>query len=206
MPLTYLGRYIWTGFTSNNLPFTICLLNSKLQASFEEYLALLPLGSGYPVNSILSSSDRRSSEYRLSKNQFLALINTERPDFPIVAGSLSFHPGNVHDYHLRHGCRIHIYLLEQYRGIALGTFLLQAFEMWARKHGFLRLSAGTLASNIVSVKLFLKQGFKIEGRTYRAVIIRQASSEGEKEYFVDAVLLGKWIGSDGVDFPHQFST
>jgi len=85
----------------------------------------------------------------------------------------------------RHLCSVGIHLLREYRGLGIGTRLLELAVEWARARGYLKIDASIFATNAASLALFRKLGFEEEGRRPRQFLV-----EGE---FVDEVLMGKLL-------------
>ena len=202
MKIDKVGEYSWKGISKDVKSFEIRLRESKDDNQFQNFISALPLDAAYPKKIILSESDTRPGEFRFSKNHFIVEFDNK------IIGALSFHPGSEHDYHFRHGIRVHINILPLFVHMGFGNVLLNVFEQYAREEMFYRISTGTIATNIAAIKLFLKNGFQIEGRTKRALKLRFKNQneelKGKNEIFVDAILLGKWIGPDIKDYEHQF--
>lgn len=202
MEIDKIGEYNWKGVTRDSKQFEIRLRDSTDKDKFRDFLFSLPLDSAYPHNIVLSESDTRPGEFRFSNDHLVVEFDKE------IIGALSFHPGNEHDYHFRHGIRVHINILPSFTHMGFGHALLQTFEQYAKDEMFYRISTGTIATNIAAINLFLKNGFQIEGRTKRAIKLRFKDQSEEKkgvnEIFSDLILLGKWIGPDIIDYESQF--
>lgn len=204
MNLVKTEKLHWEGFDLNGNKFNVRQRIPEDRDKFLIFLKSMPLDAAYPVGIILSESDIKPGEFRLTRNHFIVETKSK------IIGALSFHPGNEHDYHFRHGVRVHINILPSYVHQGFGSMLLDVFEEYAKEEIFYRISTGTLASNIAAINLFLKKGFQIEGRTIRAIKLRFKDSEeeikGKTEIFVDAILLGKWIGPTIVDYNNQYES
>ena len=201
MNLTHISRKTWQAEFRGPAKgvYRIKLRTPDDQEKFEDFLSKIEHGSGYPVGVELAESDLRPGEFRISRNHLLAWYEGK-----IVAG-VSFHPGTRHDYHFRHGCRFHLNTLKEFQGRGIATNLLQSLEDWVKEHAIERLSTGTVASNIGAIKLLTKCGYQLEGRTLRAIKIRllDTNTQEKKDYWLDALLFGKWIGKGGEDYPNQ---
>ena len=201
MNLSKIRNLLWEGRTKESKLFLIRIREPKDKEKFDEFIKLMPLEASYPKNILLSESDLKPGEFKLTTNHFLIEMENK------IIGALSFHPGNEHDYHFRHGVRIHLNILPPFKNQGFGSALLDTFEDFAKEELFYRISTGTIASNISAIKLFLKKGYKIEGRTTRAMKLRfkgdKEEIKGVSEVFVDAILLGKWIGPKIIDYKEQ---
>ncbi len=66
-----------------------------------------------------------------------------------------------------HSAEIGMGLLSSYRGMGIGTALLQEAIAWARRAGLEKLCLGVRASNLPAQALYRKLGFAEEGRRSR---------------------------------------
>lgn len=87
--------------------------------------------------------------------QFVAL------DGGKVVGAVDLHPHKFEGF--RHNARLGIGLLAGYRGMGLGSRLLQTAITAAAKHEFRRLELVVYASNAAAIRLYEKFGFTREG-------------------------------------------
>jgi GNAT superfamily N-acetyltransferase len=204
MKLIKIGNFHWEGNDADSNKFSIYMRQPEDREQFLEFLDSMPLDAAYPKGIVLSESDIKPGEFRLTRNHFVVEKNNK------IIGALSFHPGNEHDYHFRHGIRVHLNILPSYEQQGYGSALLDVFEEYAKVEIFYRISTGTLASNKAAINLFLKKGYQVEGRTKRAIKLRfkdnREEIKGKSEIFVDAVLLGKWIGPEIIDYQNQFGS
>jgi RimJ/RimL family protein N-acetyltransferase len=66
--------------------------------------------------------------------------------------------------------QIGISILPQFRGIGLGTAIMEAMIDWARAHPVIeKLALGVWAANKPAIQLYEKMGFKEEGRKIREI-------------------------------------
>ncbi|MHA1989518.1 MAG: GNAT family N-acetyltransferase [Candidatus Hodarchaeales archaeon] len=204
MKLLKIKNYHWEGNDADSNKFSLRLRRPEDREHFRDFLDSMPLEAAYPKGIVLSESDIKPGEFRLTRNHFIVEKNGK------IIGALSFHPGNEHDYHFRHGIRVHLNILPSYGKQGYGSTLLDVFEEYAKLEMFYRISTGTLASNTAAINLFLKKGYQIEGRTKRAIKLRfkdkKEEIKGKSEIFVDAILLGKWIGPEIIDYQNQFGS
>jgi len=62
-----------------------------------------------------------------------------------------------------HNATLGIVVSEGYRGKGIGTLLTRAIKVYARALGSSKISLEVDSDNEIAIKLYLKQGFKIEG-------------------------------------------
>ncbi|MBU0928069.1 MAG: GNAT family N-acetyltransferase [Spirochaetes bacterium] len=85
----------------------------------------------------------------------------------------------------RHAVEIVIAILDGYRGLGVGTRLFGALEEWARGIGVTRLALGHMADNDGAHALYVKMGFREEGRKKAVFLL--------KGRYVDEVLMYKLL-------------
>lgn len=86
---------------------------------------------------------------------------------------------------VRHVAGLGIGLNPRFRGMGIGTLLMQEIEEWARSIGVKKLTLGVFATNTVARRLYEKCGYELEGIQRRHFLIR-----GE---YVDDVVMAKWL-------------
>lgn len=84
-----------------------------------------------------------------------------------------------------HILNVGLHLIEAYRGLGIGTGLLDYAIGWAREHGFKKLTACIFTKNKRSLHVFSKAGFKEE-------CIRQKQIRIGHEY-IDEVCMGMLV-------------
>jgi ribosomal protein S18 acetylase RimI-like enzyme len=87
--------------------------------------------------------------------QFVAI------DGATVVGAVDLHPQKLEGF--RHNAGLGIGLLAAYRGMGLGSRLLQTAITAAVEHGFRRLELVVYAHNAAAIRLYKKFGFTQEG-------------------------------------------
>lgn len=63
----------------------------------------------------------------------------------------------------KHSVYIVIGILEQFRGVGIGTKLFIELEKWAKEHRIHRLELSVVTKNVAAINLYKKMGFEIEG-------------------------------------------
>ena len=86
-------------------------------------------------------------------------------------GHLRLHSGSYGEKD-RHVGSIGLALLAPYRGLGIGTVLLNCALKWSRVAGFEKLEAYVIASNVRARRFFEKFGFVVEGIRQRQLKIR----------------------------------
>jgi hypothetical protein len=72
----------------------------------------------------------------------------------------------------RHVGSIGVALLPAYRGVGIGSTLLERGLAWAGPAGFVKMEAYVIASNLRARRLFQKFGFQLEGTRRQQLLIR----------------------------------
>lgn len=76
-------------------------------------------------------------------------------------------------------------ILNQFRGLGLGTKLFQQVEEWARKQNIRRLELTVITHNEAGLGLYKKMGFEIEGTKRNSLYI---DGEFVDEYYMSKLL------------------
>ncbi len=76
-----------------------------------------------------------------------------------------------------------LHLIEEFRGLGIGSRMLQYAEEWAREHGFKEIETTVFTANKRSLNLFRKAGFLQECTKVKRIRIGNE--------FVDEVIIGK---------------
>ncbi|MBB6452261.1 RimJ/RimL family protein N-acetyltransferase [Salirhabdus euzebyi] len=71
----------------------------------------------------------------------------------------------------KHSAYLVIGILEEFRGVGIGTRLFQQAENWARKQAITRLELTVVKQNEAGVALYKKSGFEIEGTKRNSLMI-----------------------------------
>jgi RimJ/RimL family protein N-acetyltransferase len=101
-----------------------------------------------------------------------------------VVGSLAaFQADGGDNPRTAHILKIGLHLAEAYRGLGIGSQMLQYVDAWAREHRFKKLEASIFTTNKRSLHLFSRAGFQEEGTRLKRLWVGN-------EYF-DEVLMGK---------------
>ena len=82
-----------------------------------------------------------------------------------------------------HVLNIGLHLIEEFRGLGIGSRMLQYTEEWANEHKFRNLEASVFTTNKRSLNLFRKAGFLNERTKVKRIRVGNE--------FVDEVLIGK---------------
>ncbi|MCB0066098.1 MAG: GNAT family N-acetyltransferase [Caldilinea sp.] len=99
-----------------------------------------------------------------------------------VMGHLRLFPdGYAHSD--RHVLDVGLALREGYRGLGIGSHMLNLASRWAAGAGYEKLTGSILANNFRALHLFLSRGYHIEGRR-----LKQYRLNGS---FVDEILVGR---------------
>ncbi|MBT1248304.1 MULTISPECIES: GNAT family N-acetyltransferase [unclassified Thermosipho (in: thermotogales)] len=70
---------------------------------------------------------------------------------------------------MRHVAEYGISVLREFRGMGIGKKLIQIAEEWVFKNGVKRIQLEVMESNLIAINLYIKLGYKIEGRKKKAV-------------------------------------
>ncbi|ONN28029.1 GCN5 family acetyltransferase [Thermosipho affectus] len=70
---------------------------------------------------------------------------------------------------MRHVAEYGISVLREFRGMGIGKKLIQIAEEWVFKNGVKRIQLEVIESNLIAINLYIKLGYKIEGRKKKAV-------------------------------------
>ncbi|MBA4373764.1 MAG: hypothetical protein C0402_13005 [Thermodesulfovibrio sp.] len=82
-----------------------------------------------------------------------------------------------------HIMNIGLHIKPEYRGLGIGTQMLNYTGEWAKEHGFKKLEANIFTTNKRSLHLFERAGFVEEGKRQKRIRM------GQK--YIDEVLIGK---------------
>ncbi|HYA26908.1 MAG TPA: GNAT family N-acetyltransferase [Thermodesulfovibrionales bacterium] len=82
-----------------------------------------------------------------------------------------------------HILRVGLHLAEAFRGIGIGSHMLEYAAEWAREHGFKKLEASIFTTNKRSLHLFSRAGFQEEGTRRKRFWVGND--------YIDEVLMGK---------------
>ncbi len=149
------------------------------------------------IKTIKSTSQERSyvlmEQYGKSadsEKEYIRLIDCEKCLLLVavvgdeVVGSLAaFQADDGHNPRTEHILKIGLHLAEQYRGLGIGSLMLQYVDAWAREHRFKKLEASIFTTNKRSLHLFDRAGFHEEGMRLKRFWVGN-------DYF-DEVLMGK---------------
>ena len=87
----------------------------------------------------------------------------------------------------RHVGQIGMSILDEYRGIGVGTALMESIIAWAKEDGIIeKLALSVFATNKGAIGLYEKMGFEEEGREIRRIRLA-------KRKYVDTVLMYKFV-------------
>lgn len=89
--------------------------------------------------------------------------------------------------HNRHAAEIVIAIRDGFRGRGVGTALFRAVEAWAGTVGVSRLGLGHIDRNETAHALYVRMGFREEGRKKSAFLL----SDG----YADEILMAKLLGA-----------
>src|SRR5208283_1937069 len=84
-----------------------------------------------------------------------------------------------------HELNIGLHLKEEFRGLGIGSRMLQYTEEWAREHEFRQLETSVFTTNKRSLNLFRKAGFLNECTKVKRIRVGNE--------FVDEVSICKWL-------------
>jgi RimJ/RimL family protein N-acetyltransferase len=82
-----------------------------------------------------------------------------------------------------HILKIGVHLMEGYRGLGIGSQMLQYVDEWARRHRFKKMEASIFTTNKRSLHLFSRTGFQEEGTRRKRFWVGNE--------YIDEVLMGK---------------
>ncbi|MDQ0973815.1 RimJ/RimL family protein N-acetyltransferase [Neobacillus niacini] len=85
----------------------------------------------------------------------------------------------------KHSAYLVIGILEEYRGLGIGTRLFQRLEEWAINSNISRLELTVITQNEAGITLYKKSGFEIEGIKRKSLMI---DDEFYNEYFMSKLL------------------
>ena len=103
-----------------------------------------------------------------------------------VIGSLSLTPYFGGLKKAKHVVGLGMLILDGYRGLGIGTALMEEALFWAMKRGLMKISLSVFSNNEAAIRLYQKFGFAEEGR-----LKRQFKIMGD---YVDEVAMGRWLG------------
>jgi len=104
----------------------------------------------------------------------------------VVVGSLAaLQADGGHNPQTVHILNIGLHLMKTYRGLGIGTQMLQYAIDWAREKGFKKLEANIFTANKRSLRLFNHAGFEEEGTRRKQYRI---GSE-----YIDEVIMAKFL-------------
>ncbi len=125
-----------------------------------------------------------------SEKEYIRLIDCEKCLLLVadvrgeVVGSLAaFQADDGDNPRTAHILKIGLHLAEEYRGLGIGSQMLQYVDAWAREHHFKKLETSIFTTNKRSLHLFDRAGFHEEGTRLKRFWVGN-------EYF-DEVLMGK---------------
>lgn len=102
-----------------------------------------------------------------------------------VVGLLDFHIG--HRERISHVGDFAISVLKEFRGISIGSFLLQRLISWAQSTGKIeKINLQVHSTNQQAIQTYLKNGFTVEG-------VRKKELKYADGNYVDAVLMTRFI-------------
>jgi len=84
-----------------------------------------------------------------------------------------------------HNLSVGLHLIPAYRGLGIGTKMLDFAIDWAHEHKFKKLEANIFTSNERSLHIFERAGFSEEGRRRKRIRLGK--------HYIDEVLLGKLL-------------
>ncbi len=113
------------------------------------------------------------------------VLNIGAFDSEKVVGYLNFRQQNPEHPWLQHMAQFGMMILKEYWGQGIGKKLLQLQEPHAQAHGITRIEAMVRAQNDRGIKLYERNGYKIEGTRKQAVKI---DGELHDEYFIAKIL------------------
>lgn len=172
----------------------------KFPAKNSEEVILRPAVPGDAaaiIRTIKSASTERSyvlmeqyGKNAESEEEYIRLIDCERCLLLVatirgeVVGSLAaFQDDGGENPRTAHILQLGLHLAEEYRGLGIGSRMLQYVDAWAREHRFKKLEASIFTTNKRSLHLFTRSGFQEEGTRLKRLWVGN-------QYF-DEVLMGK---------------
>ena len=90
----------------------------------------------------------------------------------------------------KHSVYLVIGIIARYRGLGIGTKLIEQLEKWATEHGIHRLELTVLTDNEAGLRLYKKMGFDIEGTKRHSLFI---DGQFVDEYYMSKLL---WFALD----------
>ena len=109
----------------------------------------------------------------------VALVNEQ------MAGGLDLAPYFGGLKKARHVMGLGMLILDGYRGLGIGTALMEEAIRWARSIGLMKISLSVFSNNEAAIRLYQKSGFVEEG-----CLKRQFKIMGN---YVDEVAMGRWL-------------
>jgi RimJ/RimL family protein N-acetyltransferase len=79
-------------------------------------------------------------------------------------------------------------LIKEYRGQGIGTRLLRATLQKARQNGLERVELEVFAANGAAIRLYEREGFRVEGKKVRAARLAGA--------YLDVVLMARFLSGE----------
>jgi len=113
------------------------------------------------------------------KNLLLVAVSGDR----VIAVLSGIQMGKGKIPHTAHVMAVGLHVMPQYRGMGIGTRMLDYAARWAKGRGFEKLEADIFTTNKRSLHLFERAGFIEEGTRQKRIRIG-------KQY-IDEILLGK---------------
>jgi RimJ/RimL family protein N-acetyltransferase len=88
---------------------------------------------------------------------------------------------------LKHTGEIGIGVAKQYRGMGIGTLLLESLISWAKEHPVIeKLELNVFEKNIAGIRLYQKMGFIVQGKLSKQIKL------GEGAY-TDLILMARFV-------------
>jgi len=117
------------------------------------------------------------------KKTMLLLVATAGDDIVGILEAIQTDVGKGHE--TVEALNIGLHIKKDFRGLGIGSRLLQYSEEWAKENRFKKMQVGVFTANKRSINLFLKAGFIIESAKPEKIRIANE--------FVEKVTVGKWL-------------
>lgn len=103
-----------------------------------------------------------------------------------VVGSLAaLQSDGGHRPHTAHILNVGLHLMKDFRGLGIGTRMLQYTIAWAKEQGFKKLEASIFTTNKRSLNLFSKSGFVEDGTRRKQIRVGKN--------YIDEVYMGMFL-------------
>lgn len=151
-------------------------------------LSMAQVGMVHTVDEIeIHTHETHDQIFDFLKNKrglWLVAVNTDKK----IVGEIDITVKNL--ARVRHNGALTMGILEEWRGIGLGTLLMEQALLWCEQHKILRVELSVFDSNIRAQSLYERFGFVVEGRRKNFIFHQDNNYEDDvmmAKYFFKSV-------------------